>query len=172
MDTRPLVRADLITGVVLLVFGLAVVAESYGMPRLEERNINPWTAPGIVPGMLGIVIALLGAVLALRSVSAGGLRSAQSAQSAEERLEARASVARLALCAALCVIYAVLFVGRIPFWLASWLFVFAFIAAFEWDSGDAMPARARKLVIAAAVATATALIVPYVFETLFLVRLP
>ncbi len=170
METRPLVRADLITGVVLLVFGLAVVAESYGMPRLEERNINPWTAPGIVPGMLGVIIALLGAVLALRSV--GGWRAAQTAQSAEERSEARASITRLALCAALCIIYAVLFVGRIPFWLASWLFVFAFIAAFEWTSGETISARARKLAIAAAVATATAFAVPYVFETLFLVRLP
>jgi hypothetical protein len=170
METRPLLRADLITGVVLLVFGLAVVAESYGMPRLEERNINPWTAPGIVPGMLGIVIALLGAVLALRS--AGGWRAVQTPQTLEERSESRASVVRLALCAALCVIYAVLFVGRIPFWLASWLFVFAFIAAFEWTSGDAMPACVRKLAIAAAVATAVALVVPYVFETLFLVRLP
>lgn len=170
METRPLVRADLITGVVLLVFGLAVVAESYGMPRLEERNINPWTAPGIVPGMLGIIITLLGAVLALRSV--GGWRAARSVQSAEEKAESRASLARLALCAALCIIYAVFFVGRIPFWLACWLFVFAFIAAFEWAPGDAASARIRKLAIAAAVATATALVVPYVFETLFLVRLP
>jgi hypothetical protein len=170
METRPLVRADLITGVVLIVFGLAVVAESYGMPRLEERNINPWTAPGIVPGMLGVIIALLGAVLALRST--GGWRVERPDQPAEERAEARASVARLALCAALCVIYAVLFVGRIPFWLASWLFVFAFIAAFEWAPGEVMPARGRKLAVAAAVATATAILVPYVFETLFLVRLP
>jgi hypothetical protein len=170
METRPLVRADLITGVVLIVFGLAVVAESYGMPRLEERNINPWTAPGIVPGMLGLIIALLGGVLAFRSV--GGWRNAAASHSAEDRAEARASLARLALCGALCVIYAVLFVGRMPFWLACWLFVFAFIAAFEWGAGDATPVRARKLAIAAAIATATALVVPYVFETLFLVRLP
>lgn len=170
METRPLVRADLITGVVLLVFGLAVLAESYGMPRLEERNINPWTAPGIVPGMLGIILAVLGAVLALRSV--GGWRTAQSTQSPEEKAESRASNARLALCAAFCVIYAVFFVGRIPFWLASWLFVFAFVAAFEWTPGEAASARWRKLAIAAAIATATAIVVPYVFETLFLVRLP
>ena len=52
MQTRPLVRADLVTGVILAAFGLAAVVESYGMPRLAERNINPWTAPGVVPGLL------------------------------------------------------------------------------------------------------------------------
>jgi putative tricarboxylic transport membrane protein len=171
METRPLVRADLVTGVIFLVFGLAVVAESYGMPRLEERNINPWTAPGIVPGMLGLVIALLGAALAFRSAAAGGLH-AQSGKTPDEAVEARASLARLALCAALCIIYAVLLVGRLPFWLATGLFVFAFIAAFEWPAADSKAGRLRMFAVAIVIAAATAIVVSFVFEYLFLVRLP
>jgi putative tricarboxylic transport membrane protein len=171
METRPLVRADLVAGVVLLVFGLAVLAEAWGMPRLEERNINPWTAPGIVPGMLGIIIAVCGAVLALRSLAAGALH-ARSGNTPEETAEARASLWRLAICAALCVGYAVVLVGRLPFWLATAAFVFAFVAAFEWSGDDGGAARVRKLVAAAAVAAATAIVIPYSFEYLFLVRLP
>jgi len=171
METRPLVRADLITGVILLVFGLAVLAESYGMPRLEERNINPWTAPGIVPGVLAIVIVILGAALALRSLAAGALR-ARSPLSEEEATEARAATVRLFTCGALCLVYATVLVGRLPFWLATALFVFAFIVAFEWNSADNGATRLRRIGFAAAIAAATAIVIPYVFEYLFLVRLP
>jgi putative tricarboxylic transport membrane protein len=171
METRPLVRADLISGVVLLAFGLAVLAESWGMPRLEERNINPWTAPGIVPGMLGIIVAVLGAVLALRSLAAGALH-AQSSVPAADLAEARASRRRLTLCATLCFVYAVLMVGRIPFLPATAIFVFSFIAVFEWESGDTNALRLRKLAAAAVIAVASAVVISYSFEKLFLVRLP
>lgn len=171
MQTRPLVRADLITGAVLLAFGLAVIAESYGMPRLEERRINPWTVPGLVPGLLGAVIAVLGGVLALRSLFAGALRP-RAARSAEQDAERRANAAALFLCGALCLAYAVGLVGRIPFWLATGLFVFAFVALFEWRAGEAGPARRRNLLAAAAIAAASALVIPYFFERVFLVRLP
>jgi putative tricarboxylic transport membrane protein len=141
------------------------------MPRLEERNINPWTAPGIVPGILGIVIALLGAALAFRSAVAGGLH-AQSRQTLEEIAESRVSVARLALCAALCIIYAVLLVGRMPFSLATGLFVFVFIVAFEGQEAGSNAGRLRMFSAAIVIAAATAIIVSFVFEYLFLVRLP
>jgi putative tricarboxylic transport membrane protein len=172
MQTRPLARADLITGVILVVFGLAALAESYGMPRLEERSINPWTAPGIVPGMLGVIIALLGAILALRSAFAGAFRSAPTVQTPEEAEEARAARWRLGMCCLLCFIYAVVLVGHTPFWFATGLYVFAFIVIFEWQAGEAQPARLRKLAFAGGIAALTAVVVPFVFETLFLVRLP
>jgi hypothetical protein len=171
METRPLVRADLITGVVLLAFGLAALAESWGMPRLEERNINPWTAPGIVPGMLGVIIAVLGAVLALRSVAAGALQ-ARAPSPDIDRAEDRKSLWRLTLCAALCFVYAILLVGRIPFSFATGLFVFSFIASFEWDGADTNAARLRKLAAAIVIAVASALVISYSFEKLFVVRLP
>ena len=171
MTTRPLVRADLVTGIVLLALGLAVLAESYGMPRLEERSINPWTAPGLVPGVLGIVIAVLGGVLALRSLAAGGLRPRARLSDPEVR-EARAALGRLLLCLALCLSYAVILVGRVPFWLATGLFVFIFVIAFEWRREDHAGARLVKVAVAGTLAGAAMLAIPYVFETLFLVRLP
>lgn len=171
MQTRPLARADLITGIVLVVFGLAVLAESYAMPRLEERSINPWTVPGLVPGMLGFVIAALGGVLALRSLFAGALRP-RAALALEEVAEARASMARLLLCLTLCLGYALLLVGRIPFWIATGFFVFAFVAVFEWRRDDAARIRFGKLAVAGTLAVAAMLAIPYLFEHLFLVRLP
>lgn len=171
MATRPLARADLITGIVLVVFGLAAFAESYGMPRLEERSINPWTAPGVVPGMLGIIIAVLGGILALRSVFSGafGPQLPLDDMTPDER---RAARWRLTVCAVLCFVYAVVLVGHTPFWLATALFVFTFVAVFEWDRADLAPVRFRKLAIAAAIAFLAAAVIPFMFETLFLVRLP
>jgi len=170
MKQRPLAKADLITGLVLTAFGAATAFESYRMPRLEERAIDPWTAPGIVPGMLGIIILVLGAALALRSAAAGAFTA--NVDSGDDPAEVRAARFRFWLCMALCVVYAVGLVGHAPFWLATLLFVFGFIAAFEWKPDDAPRTRGVKLAMAVAVAGATAAFVPFLFETLFLVRLP
>ena len=67
-------------------------------------------------------------------------------------------------------LYAGVLVGRMPFWLASSVFVFAFIALFEWPSSAGR--RARRLLEAAAIALGTVLAVMLVFERIFLVRLP
>lgn len=170
MQQRPLARADLITGLVLTALGAATAVESYRMPRLEERSIDPWTAPGIVPGMLGIIILVLGIALALRSVAAGALTV--NAPSDADPAEMRAARFRFVLCLGLCLVYAVGLVGHAPFWLATGLFVFTFIAAFEWRPEDEGRARGIKLAVASVIAVATAVVVPFVFETLFLVRLP
>ena len=172
MQTRPLVRADLVTGVFLTVFGLAAMAESYGMPRLAERNINPWTAPGVVPGLLGIVIAVLGIILASRSFFAGAFHPQHVTLSPEDADEQRAGRWRLGMCCLLCFTFSVVLIGHIPFWLATGLFVFTFIVVFEWQANDERAARTRKLAFAVGIAVLAATIIPYAFQNLFLVRLP
>ena len=68
------VRADFWFGLGLVVFGLAVAVESWRMPRLAELNVHPMTAPGLVPGLLGVVLFGLGGILFLRAARAGGWR--------------------------------------------------------------------------------------------------
>ena len=80
--------------------------------------------------------------------------------------------ARLALALALTVGYAAGLVGRLPFWLATGLFVFAFIAVFEWRLGADRTGGFRGLAIAAAEAAAASAPVTFVFQSIFLVRLP
>ena len=48
------------------MFGAAVVYGSWTMDRLESLGIPPSTAPGVVPGLLGIGIIIFGLVLVLR----------------------------------------------------------------------------------------------------------
>ena len=69
-----------------------------------------------------------------------------------------------------------------PFWLATGIFVFLFVALFEWprrsegaaaESGTTgWSRRLRSFAIALAIAVATAAAVTYLFEEIFLVRLP
>ncbi|HEY4171109.1 MAG TPA: hypothetical protein VGM96_30225, partial [Reyranella sp.] len=59
--------SDLIAAFAWMVFGAAVLIGSLRMDRLEKQDINPYTIPGLLPGLLGIVTLLLGFLLALRS---------------------------------------------------------------------------------------------------------
>jgi hypothetical protein len=164
-----MVRADFVTGLVLVALGIATVVESLRMPRFEHLNVNPYTVPGLVPGALGAVILLLGLVLFLRAARAGGWRPGGGERWA---WPSDPGVRRLLLALALCVAYAAGLVGRLPFWLATFAFVAAFVALFEWPLAASARARTRRLIVAVLFAAAVAAVVTLVFQRVFLVRLP
>ena len=58
--------ADRIGGLIWIVFGGAVIYGSWTMDRLQSLGIPPSTAPGVVPGLLGIGIVIFGLILILR----------------------------------------------------------------------------------------------------------
>ena len=88
---------------------------SWRMDRLEHMHINPYTAPGLVPGMLGAFIALFGLVMAIRAVRAGALHGG-----AAQRRRADLQRPRRDCRAALCLAFAAGLVGHgPPFWLAA-----------------------------------------------------
>ncbi len=144
-------RSDLVQGAIWALGGGAIVYASWTMDRLERHGAALYTAPGLVPGLLGLVILVLGVVLALRK------RTAQAA--------APMRVSNTPLVLILCLGYAVGLVGRVPFWLATFIFATTFIAIFEY------PSR-RGMAMAPVYGAATSLIVTYLFESVFLVRLP
>lgn len=157
-------RADLVTAAVLFVLGVAIVQQAIAMPRFVEQSGTGLTAPGIVPGFYGFMLALLAAVLGLRAIRRGGwaVRGAATGVAGDGR--------KLAIAATLGVLYSGVLVGRVPFWLASALFVFAFTTIFEWDHGPER--RLRRVIEAAAIGLCTGIAVMLVFERLFLLRLP
>ena len=63
-------------------------------------------------------------------------------------------------------------IGRVPFWLASAIFVTLFTVLFEWQPGQAWQVRARRIGEAAVIGLATGAAVTLVFEKVFYVRLP
>lgn len=168
-DSPAMPRADFWTGIVLAALGIAALIACLDMPRFEERQINPYTVPGLVPGMIAAVITLLGFLLTLRALKQGSVRPTPVIQPGGD---ATAAGTRLILTLVLTLLYAGGLVGRLPFWLATGLFVFAFVALLEWRKGWPPAERFRAVAFAAVYAVIVAAIVTWVFQEIFLVRLP
>jgi putative tricarboxylic transport membrane protein len=174
LEDRPADRprrdaADLVSGLVFAALGLAVLVGSWTMPRLEERGVHPLTVPGLVPGLLGLALLLCGGLLAAGAWRAGAVGPGLASLLALARGPA---AGRVATALVLVLVYTLVLVGRLPFWLATALFVFAFIAVFELLLDPAPPRPARALAWAAGVAIVAGVAVVLVFERGFLVRLP
>jgi putative tricarboxylic transport membrane protein len=167
---RPLPpRADLWTGAAFLALGLAILSLALQMPTFKEQKGEIYTAPGLVPGIYGLVISTLSVWLIVRSVQrsrAGELVPVDAAA-----LDGSSNL-RLALAAGLGLVFCVGLIGRMPFWAAAAVFVTAFIALFEWRKGDPWSRRALRLGTAALQGLVTGGAVTLVFEKIFYVRLP
>jgi hypothetical protein len=164
-------RSDFGDGVGWMLLGAAVLVGSITMDRLEQQHINPYTVPGLLPGLLGIGMLLLGGLLALRSWRRGAFVQALAPSSALQR----ESLKRAWVVIALCAIYSVAMIGHgLPFWAASAIFVTGTILVMQRMNSDAVERRltpglwAKAVVIGLAAAGVTQL----VFQELFLVRLP
>ena len=172
MDKAAMARADFVMGLVLLVLSVATLYGAVTMPRLEERGVHPSGAPGVVPGLLAIALLVCALMLTVRSVRAGGHRPQTTGDGLGGWLvgpEGR----RLGFALVVTLSYGILLVGTIPFWLATMLFVVAFVVGFERLSvPEDRPSWRSTLIAATALAVAAGTIVPMVFERLFLVRLP
>ena len=160
-------RADRWFGLLWIVLGAAIAVESWRMDRLEQQHINPWTAPGLVPGMLGLLLILFGFVLAFRRKAVSVVGDAP----VEE--EGGAEPWRVALAVALTLGFGFGLIGTgLPFWLVCFLFVFLAIVLFEWRERQQAGTLPRGLLVAALVAAAAAAAITFIFQDVFLVRMP
>lgn len=160
-----MIRADFYTSIVLMLLGLATAVESWRMPRYGDVGSDIWSAPGIVPGLLGVALILMAFVLFMRTLPA--IRAGAESEPGEP-----GAVRRVVTVLVLCIVYAGILVSRVPFWLASFLFVFAFIATFELTDADARSRWMRHVAFALVIAALTSAVVSYIFQNVFFVRLP
>jgi len=164
-------RSDLADAGFWIALGVAVLIGSITMDRLERQGVNPYTVPGLLPGLLGIAMIVLGGVLALRSLRRGALHVQASPPDALDRERWR----RIWVVAGLCLGYGVVLVGHgLPFWLASTIYVTGSILILQRMSRD--PAVRRQTpkawAKALAIGLGSSVITHLVFQELFLVRMP
>lgn len=156
--------ADRLSAIVFFALGLALLVGGWTMDRLEIRQIHPASIPGLVPIILGILLALC-AVLLFRS-------SYANAGDGEPELIHLGSWTRLALTAVLCTGYALGLVGWLSYFWATAIFTFAFSLVFSYpvdgDQRAKIIAVAGALVLGLAVSFGSSVL----FRELFLVRLP
>jgi hypothetical protein len=167
---RAVAASELRGGLAWMVFGIAVLTLSWRMDRLEAQHINPHTVPGLLPGLLGIVMILLGGLLALRSWRRGG-RFVGGPRLAMTGVAMR----RLGLVVGLIVAYTVVLLGRgLPFWAGAAIYVTASIILLQAPqrAAEGRGLTPREAAFALAVGLASGWVITWVFQDAFLVRLP
>jgi hypothetical protein len=163
-------RSDFLSAIGWMGLGIAILIGSVMMDRLEKQGINPYTIPGLLPGLLGIAMTILGALLALRS-----WRPHLLASTARDAPADCAGRNRLLLVLGLCLGFGVGLVGHgLPFWLAAAIFVTIAILSLQYQGRTSTGATSnvRALAKAAAIGLGAGLAITLVFQEIFLVRLP
>lgn len=207
-------RSEYLSAALWAVFGLIIVIASWRIDRLENLSINPWSVPGLTPGVVGVLMILLALALGLQvrgraradsadpnrppgmpgqagipgqaDGQADGGADARAAGSGEAPDVAGAastggsadpgpvgSLGRTGLAGALCVLFAGVSLGRgLPFVAEGAVFIFVFTTAFSWVQWRAEGRIARSLLMTLVIAVAASVLISWLFESVFLVRLP
>ncbi len=164
-------RAELLNAVAWAVAGGAIVVASWRMDRLDRLSISPWSAPGLTPGVVGALIICFALALAWQAwrADAGAGDAPASAGVATPAGSGR----RTLVAVVLCVLFAGLSLGHgLPFVVEGSLFVFAFTSVFSWSDWRVERRIGRGLMQTLVVAVIACAFISWLFESVFLVRLP
>lgn len=154
-------KSDTLQGAFWIAVGGAIFYASWTMDRLANLGVKPFSAPGLLPGILGVFIVVLGIAMVARA------RATPSQTSAV--IEWR----RIVLPLALCLGFAGGLVGRgIAFWLAAWIFVALMIWTLQYKERKAKGELGRLAAAALSVGAGASVAISLVFQELFLIRLP
>lgn len=158
-------RSDIWGGVAWVTFGSVILVEALRMDRFTSMGATVYTMPGFVPGMIGVVVMVLGLVLALR-----GWHCLKTSSSSPESVEPAEPIinGRIGFTILLTLVYAGGLIGRVPFWLGTALFV----GTFTWLFAPPEQSVQRRLTHCVLAGGLTSAVVSIVFQEIFLVRLP
>lgn len=155
--------ADRWSGVGWIAFGIVIIILSLMMERREHLGATLLTGPGFVPLLLGSALCLLGLLLVVRDAGGEMMQFLDRTGTMSDK--------RALMALALMFVYSVVMVGRVPFPIATFVFVTAFIFLFNLPVSNWRRATllAGKALLTSAIATA---VIVFVFRNIFLVRLP
>jgi len=163
-------KADFITSLLLTFFGLGVFILSLRMPTFKEVGANPYSAPGIVPSALGFILFILGITLLIRSISRKGYQI-QLSLNGFLFLYRKQSTRRFLIALFLSIIY-VLLLGKVNYFILTYFYIFLFILFYEFNFKKKIILQKKVVIYAVLEATIIASCIAFVFQYLFLVRLP
>jgi hypothetical protein len=166
-DEKPSPFADLLVGSVWLAVAAGIIVAAWKMDRLERLSATIYTAPGLVPGMLGAAIGLMSLVLVGRSLHAGAITSARMPR------VILMDHWRLVVSLTFGLLFAIVLIGRgLPFWLAAAIYTAAMVFVFQFSERRRGGQLVRGATIAVTYGVLSGLAIHYLFLDVFLVRLP
>ena len=171
MEERNMPRADFLTSIGLVAFGIAVLVLSIQMPRFEEQGVNRFSVPGVVPGFLGAIVAVLGLVLLIRSIIRKVYKLGIDGAAVKRFFRAEMTK-RFAVTILVSVAYGWGLIGRVNYEISTAIYIFAFIGIFDVKWRQSLKPQWKKILIAFIIAVLVAGIVGTTFRRLFLVNLP
>jgi hypothetical protein len=167
MTEKNMARADFYTAIVLMVFGVTVTVMARLMPEIPR---DPYSAPGVLPAFLGLIITGLSFIMLIRSILRTKGRIGVSGLSIKTALTMTASL-RMIFTVVFCLVY-VFLLGKLWFPLLTFFFIFGFVVYFEYERGMPFRPQLKKLLIASLAAVLSSGTITALFRYLFLVRLP
>jgi hypothetical protein len=171
-EFKPTARSEMAEGIGWMIFGMAILIGSVLMDRLEAQNINPYTIPGLLPGLLGIVMTVLGFLVFIRKWTRfKGIQDSMPSLPYDKRT----ALKRMLLVLAICIVFCIGLLGKgLPYWLSGGIFVTVCILALDNTTKNPKKSRftPKKIFMAAAIGFVAALVITLVFEQIFMVRLP
>jgi hypothetical protein len=154
-------RADFIMGLILMVFGLAAIHQSVKLPTFKKDWGGFYAAPGFVPLILGLVIFAMSLAMFIRAVRSGGVQGVIPTRESFRNFLKAKPVHRW--CLAMLYAWGFFFIlGKVYFYLAAFLVLFAFMATFS----------EKKIYISLLISVVTSAAIYLVFTKIFLVPLP
>jgi len=170
MKPEDMNKADFFTSIFLFLFGLIVFVISIRMPTFREVGANTYSAPGIVPGILGFILLFMGGILFIRSVIRKGYRVRVSSQGIKLFFKNN-PIKRLLIALFLSLFYIIL-LGKIYYFVLTTIYILIFITSFEFTIKKNIFSQRKILFFALFEALLIAASISYVFRYLFLVTLP
>ena len=171
MQQKTMAKADFVTSIGLSSFGLAILIMSIQMPRYEGLGVNPYSVPGIAPGLLGLVLLILGLVLLIRSIMRKGYQLGLTIDIIKQYFTDE-STRNFLFALILSLVYGVLWLTRIPYSLATGLYILCFILIFEYRPKENISSQKKTILYSLVEAISVSAVVTLVFRYLFLVDLP
>ena len=171
MQQKNMAKADFVTSIGLSSFGLAILILSIQMPRYEGLGVNPYSVPGVVPGLLGLILLILGLVLLIRSIMRKGYQLGLTIDIIKQYFKDE-STRNFLLALIFSLVYGVFLLTRIPYSLATGLYILFFILVFEYRPKENMSSQKKTILYSLVEAIFVSAGVTLVFRYLFLVDLP
>jgi hypothetical protein len=174
MPEEKLRKADIVTGICLILLGLAVLYGASRMPMTGTYGgvTNVWyVSPAVLPILIGILIILFSIGILIRAVNRGGHKDiVRFYLDKTKKLPGNIEVHRILIIWVLSFIYIFGLLGKINFFIASFLYLCPFMLLFHRPDGDAL-----KVKDAACIISLCAILpfgIGYLFSKYLLVPLP